>query len=110
MFIILVLSTTCGCGSSLCCTIVGVAATCNCGCVTVTVGMLPVSTRRLVKDEAVASYEYREVALQAPQGDELLVKVAKVALCGTDINLYHWNNSRRGIIRPYALTVLLNLI
>lgn len=50
--------------------------------------MLPQRTNRLVKGEAVPSYVYREVPLPAPQGDELLVKVGKVALCGTDISLY----------------------
>ena len=47
---------------------------------------------RLVKEEAGRSYECKEVVLDEPRGDELLVKVAKVALCGTDINLYLWNN------------------
>lgn len=56
--------------------------------------MLPRSTRRLVKEKAVASYIEREVPLEAPKGDELLVKVGKVALCGTDISLYQWNNGK----------------
>ena len=47
---------------------------------------------RLVKDEPVASYQYRQVSLLAPQADELLVRVCKVALCGTDTSLYLWNN------------------
>lgn len=62
--------------------------------------MLPQRTRRLVKEEATASYVYREVPLAAPQGDELLVKVGKVALCGTDINLYQWN---QGIVACITL-------
>lgn len=53
---------------------------------------LPQHTKRLVKVEAVASYEYVDVKLPALQGDELLVQVGKVALCGTDISLYQWNN------------------
>ena len=39
----------------------------------------------------MASYTYKEVPLAAPQGDELLVRVGKVALCGTDISLFQWN-------------------
>ena len=58
--------------------------------------MLTQRTNRLVKGEAVPSYVYQEVPLAAPQGDELLVKVGKVALCGTDISLYLWNNGRCG--------------
>ena len=52
---------------------------------------LPQTTRRLVKERSESSYELKEVALPALQGDELLVKVGKVALCGTDISLYQWN-------------------
>jgi threonine dehydrogenase-like Zn-dependent dehydrogenase len=52
---------------------------------------LPQTTLRLVKEKPQSSYELKEVSLPALQGDELLVKVAKVALCGTDISLYQWN-------------------
>ena len=52
---------------------------------------LPQTTLRLVKEEPQSSYELKEVSLPALQGDELLVKVGKVALCGTDISLYQWN-------------------
>ncbi len=53
----------------------------------------PEKTFRLIKEEEKPSYVYKEVPLPAPVGDELLVKVGKVALCGTDISLYQWNNS-----------------
>jgi threonine dehydrogenase-like Zn-dependent dehydrogenase len=53
--------------------------------------------KRLVKDAAVASYEYRDVPLPTPNSDELLVQVGKVALCGTDISLYQWNNGGCGM-------------
>ena len=59
--------------------------------------LIPKSTFRLVKDEERSSYVYKEVPLPSPEGDELLVKVGKVALCGTDISLYQWN-SGKGII------------
>ena len=58
--------------------------------------MLPQHTKRLVKEEPVLSYKYLDVPLPSPQGDELLVQVKKVALCGTDISLYQWNNGGRG--------------
>ena len=48
--------------------------------------------KALVKEEAGVSYTYTEVPVVPPQGDELLVKVGKVALCGSDISLYQWNN------------------
>lgn len=48
--------------------------------------------KALVKERTGPSYEYKDVPLPVPQGDELLVKVRKVALCGSDISLYQWNN------------------
>ena len=55
---------------------------------------LPEKTFRLVKSEEGTSYQYKEVPIPAPVGDELLVKVGKVALCGTDISLYQWNSGK----------------
>ncbi len=63
-----------------------------------------------MKAEEGASYEYKEVPLPAPVGDELLVKVGKVALCGSDISLYQWNSGEEkctltamsSSIRPFA--------
>ena len=52
---------------------------------------LPQTTLRLVKEKAQSSYVLKEVPLPPLEGDELLVKVGKVALCGTDISLYLWN-------------------
>ena len=56
--------------------------------------MLPQHTNRLVKEDAVPSYIYKEVPFPAPMEDELVVKVKKVALCGTDISLYQWNKGK----------------
>ena len=55
---------------------------------------VPKKTFRLVKEEEGASYQYKEVPVPVPVGDELLVKVGKVALCGTDISLYQWNSGK----------------
>ena len=53
--------------------------------------MLPSQMKALVKESPGASYEYKDVPVPSPKDDELLVKVGKVALCGSDINLYQWN-------------------
>lgn len=53
--------------------------------------MLPATMKALVKSKPGASYTYEDVPVPSPQGDELLVKVGKVALCGSDIALYQWN-------------------
>lgn len=56
--------------------------------------MLPSTMKALVKERAGPSYEYKEVPVPAPQGDELLVRVGKVALCGSDIALHQWNQGQ----------------
>ena len=52
---------------------------------------IPDSMKALVKEQEGVSYTYKDVPVPRPQGDELLVKVSKVALCGTDISKYKWN-------------------
>lgn len=47
--------------------------------------------KALVKEREGVSYEFKDVAVPVPGRDELLVKVEKVALCGSDIALYQWN-------------------
>ena len=47
--------------------------------------------KALVKSKPGTSYTYEDVSVPSPQGDELLVKVGKVALCGSDIALYQWS-------------------
>ncbi len=57
---------------------------------------LPATMKALVKAEEGLSYEYKEVSVPVPVKDELLVKVGKVALCGSDISLYQWNSGELG--------------
>ena len=57
---------------------------------------LPSTMHALVKESAGPSYEYKEVPVPVPKGDELLVRVSKVALCGSDIALHQWNHGGRG--------------
>jgi threonine dehydrogenase-like Zn-dependent dehydrogenase len=47
--------------------------------------------KALIKDEPTKSYKYVDIPIPEPAEDELLVKVEKVAICGSDINLYQWN-------------------
>lgn len=47
--------------------------------------------KALVKRKEVESYECMEVLVPRPSEGELLVRVRKVALCGTDIQKYKWN-------------------
>ena len=50
----------------------------------------PATMKALVKERPGASYVYKDVPVPVPEGEELLVKVGKVALCGSDIALYQW--------------------
>ena len=52
---------------------------------------IPGRMKALVKEREGPSYEYKEVAVPVPRHDELLVRVEKVALCGSDIALHQWN-------------------
>ena len=52
---------------------------------------IPETMKALVKRNAAESYEFVEVSVPHPKEGELLVQVRKVALCGTDIQKYKWN-------------------
>ena len=48
----------------------------------------------LVKETEGPSYVYKDIPVPVPRCDELLVKVGKVALCGSDIALHQWNHGK----------------
>ena len=52
---------------------------------------LPQKMRALVKEKASEGYELKEVPVPTIEDDEVLFKVEKVAICGSDIALYLWN-------------------
>lgn len=58
---------------------------------------LPQFMKALVKDSPVESYVYKDVPVPQPSQGELLVKVKKVALCGTDIQKYKWNDGKNSL-------------
>ena len=49
------------------------------------------STKALVKEKAEEGYELKDVPIPQLESDEILFKVEKVAICGSDIPLYVWN-------------------
>jgi len=55
------------------------------------------SMMALVKENEGEGYGYQQVDIPVPVGDEVLIKVKKVALCGSDINLYVWNATAKVI-------------
>lgn len=47
--------------------------------------------RALVKDNPEKGYELKSIPVPAIEADEILFRVEKVAICGSDIALYLWN-------------------
>ena len=52
---------------------------------------IPETMKALVKQSEGQSYDYVDVPIPKPNDGELLVRVNKVAICGSDIALYQWN-------------------
>ena len=49
--------------------------------------------KTLIKHEPQPGFEYiKDQPVPIPQPDEVLVRVQYVAICGSDINLYKWND------------------
>ena len=55
---------------------------------------IPRSMKALVKEKPGKSYEYKDVPVPQPGQGELLIKVNKVAICGSDITLYQWGEGK----------------
>ena len=47
--------------------------------------------KALVKTKEGKSFEYKDIPVPEPKGDDVLIKVDAVSVCGSDINLYTWN-------------------
>lgn len=56
--------------------------------------------RALVKGSAGPGVELREVEVPSPRADEVLVRIEKTAICGTDLHIYQWDDWAQRAIRP----------
>ena len=45
----------------------------------------------MVKEKSIEGYELKEIPVPTIEADEILFKVERVAICGSDIALYLWN-------------------
>lgn len=52
---------------------------------------IPETMKALVKTAEKESYELQEMPVPKPADGELLVKIRKASICGSDIALYKWN-------------------
>ena len=48
----------------------------------------------LMKQTAGPGYDMIDMDIPTPQNGELLVKMKKSSICGSDIALYNWNESK----------------
>ncbi|ESO84227.1 hypothetical protein LOTGIDRAFT_184303 [Lottia gigantea] len=60
---------------------------------------IPKTMKALVKRDENDGYSYEDMPVPQPQGDEVLIKVDSVSICGSDINLYKWNDVARVIAK-----------
>ncbi|MDT8450313.1 MAG: L-threonine 3-dehydrogenase [Wenzhouxiangellaceae bacterium] len=56
--------------------------------------------RALVKPSAAPGLELREVPVPSPGPGEVLVKLEKTAICGTDLHIYQWDEWSQRTIQP----------
>ena len=54
----------------------------------------------IVKPSAAPGLELRQVPVPTPGPGEVLIKIHKTAICGTDVNIYDWNEWSTQHIKP----------
>ena len=54
----------------------------------------------LVKASARPGLELRKVPKPVPADDEVLIKIHKTAICGTDLHIYNWDDWSQKTIKP----------
>lgn len=58
----------------------------------------------LVKDRQEPGIWLREVPVPIPGKNDVLIKIHKTSICGTDVHIYHWNDWARQTI-PVGITI-----
>ena len=56
--------------------------------------------RALIKTEAAEGITMGEVPIPTPGPNEVLIKVEKTAICGTDLHIYKWDEWSQNTIKP----------
>ena len=54
----------------------------------------------IVKPSAAPGLELRQVPVPTPGPGEVLIKIHKTAICGTDVHIYDWNDWSKQHIKP----------
>ncbi len=55
----------------------------------------PSVMKAMIKDREVEGYALKDIETPEPQGDEVLIQVDAVSICGSDIALYKWNETAK---------------
>ena len=58
----------------------------------------------LVKPAAGPGLELRQVPVPTPGPGEVLIKIRKTAICGSDVHIYHWNSGAQQHVKPGMVT------
>ena len=58
----------------------------------------------LVKPAAGPGLELRQVPVPTPGPGEVLIKIRKTAICGSDVHIYHWNSWAQEHVKPGMVT------
>jgi threonine 3-dehydrogenase len=56
--------------------------------------------RALVKAEAASGFVLEDVPEPAIRGDEVLIRVRRAGVCGTDVHIYEWDDWAKGRCKP----------
>lgn len=56
--------------------------------------------KALVKVSAGPGFELRDVAMPTIREDEVLIRVRRAGVCGTDVHIYDWDDWARGRCKP----------
>ena len=56
--------------------------------------------RALVKESATAGFVMKQVPEPSIREDEVLIRVRRAGVCGTDVHIYDWDDWARGRCRP----------
>ena len=61
---------------------------------------IPTTMRALVKREAAKGMWMEQVPVPTPGPNEVLIRVEKTAICGTDLHIYLWDEWSQRTIKP----------
>ncbi len=54
----------------------------------------------IVKEEAKPGLAFRQINIPVPKNDQVLIRIKKTAICGTDVHIYDWNDWAARTIQP----------